>query len=110
MNTASKIKLLQRIPASEAEEASFNLGMVEGLKKTIRPDFDYDVELIGASDSMKTLLREKQGKEKELALEKAVGYYSGLVYSVVEDIFEAQASGYQELHLLRRQVVQDVVC
>jgi hypothetical protein len=102
MNTASKIKFLQRTPASEAEEASFNLGMVEGLKKTIRPDFDYDVELIRASDTMKSLL--SLGQDDGLALEKAVGYYSGLVYSVVEDVFEAQASGYQELHLLRRQV------
>lgn len=102
MNTTSKIKLLQRSPSSEAEEASFNLGMVEGLKKTIRPDFDYDTELMVASDAIKALIRE--GQEEALELEKAVGYYSGLIYAGVEDVFEAQASGYQELHLLRRQV------
>jgi hypothetical protein len=108
MNTANKIKFLQRTSSSEAEEASFTLGMVEGLKKTIRPDFDYDVELIRASDAMKALL--KTGRENSLALEQAVGYYSGLVYSVVEDMFEAQASGYQELHLLRRQVEAVAAC
>jgi hypothetical protein len=101
MNTTSKIKLLQRTPSSEAEEASFTLGMVEGLKKTIRPDFDYDAELMVASDAIKALIT--GGQEDALELEKAVGYYSGLIYSVVEDVFEAQASAYQELHLLRRQ-------
>jgi hypothetical protein len=74
---------------------------VEGLKKTIRPDFDYDAELMVASDAIKALIKGSQ--EDALELEKAVGYYSGLIYSVVEDVFEAQASAYQELHLLRRQ-------
>ena len=102
MNVATKIKTVQRNVATEMDDAHFNLGMVEGLKRTIRPDFDYDLELIKASDIMRQLLKQQQAETPEM--DKAVGYYSGIVYSLTEDVFEAQASGYQELHLLKRQM------
>ena len=102
MNVATKIKSVQRNVVAEVNDAHFNLGMVDGLKRTIRPDFDYDLELLKASDAIRQLLQQKNDETPEM--DKAVGYYSGIVYSLVEDIFEAQASGYQELHLIKRQM------
>ena len=79
MNVATKIKTVQRNVATEMDDAHFNLGMVEGLKRTIRPDFDYDLELIKASDIMRQLLKQQQAETpdtqvKDIASGKKVAF------------------------------------
>jgi hypothetical protein len=106
MQTTLKISALeeyaQRQEPSAADEAAHALGMVAGLKRSLRPDFDYDEALIEASYTLQDLLRnESQNSE---AVEKAIGFFSGIVFTNTNDVFEAQAAGYQECEALRKML------
>ena len=106
MQTTLKISALeeyaQRQEPSAADEAAHALGMVAGLKRSLCPDFDYDEALIEASYTLQDLLRnESQNSE---AVEKAIGFFSGIVFTNTNDVFEAQAAGYQECEALRKML------
>ncbi len=107
MQTTLKISALeeyaQRQESSAAlDEAAHALGMVAGLKRSLRPDFDYDEALIEASYSLQDLLRSCPDDSE--AIEKAIGFFSGVVFTNTNDVFEAQAAGYQEREALRKML------
>ncbi len=106
MDIAIKISALEEFAQRQnspqsADEAAHALGMVAGLKKSLRPDFDYDEALIEASYELQNLIH--TGADP-LAIERAVGFFSGIVFSETNDVFEAQASGFQEKEALKKMI------
>jgi hypothetical protein len=101
MNIGIKISALEeyykRQEKTNTEEAAHAQGMVAGLKCTMKAGFNYDDALIEASYELQNLLNTSASAAE---IERAVGFFSGIVFSETDDIFEAQASGYQEREAL----------
>ena len=105
MNIGIKIAALeeyqQRQSKSDTEQAAHAQGMVAGLKCTMKAGFNYDDALIEASYELQNLLA-NGGTAADI--ERAVGFFSGIVFAETDDIFEAQASGYQEREALNKML------
>jgi hypothetical protein len=103
MNIGIKIAALeeyhQRQEKTNAEQAAHAQGMVAGLKCTMKAGFNYDDALIESSYDLQSLLSRNASAAD---IERAVGFFSGIVFSETDDIFEAQAAGYQEREALSK--------
>jgi hypothetical protein len=105
MDVAIKIAALEEFCSRQqhrnnAEAATHAAGMVSGLKHTLHPDFDYNDALVEASMALQTVLTNKQSSP--LDIERATGFFSGIIFSESHDVAEAQAIGYKEREALLR--------
>jgi hypothetical protein len=106
MDIAVKISALeeyctrQQQKNSNLEAAAHAAGMVAGLKYTLDPGFDYDEAIVEASIELQTILANKNASLVEI--ERATGFFSGIVFSEIHDIAEAQGMGYREREALIR--------
>jgi hypothetical protein len=108
VNIAIKIAALEeyqnRQEPSHLEQAAHAQGMVAGLKCTMKAGFNYDDALIESSYELQNLLA---NGATQVEIERAVGFFSGIVFSETDDIFEAQAAGYQEREALSKILCQE---